>query len=252
MADKIHKTRGIVLKTVKYGETSLIVSVYTELFGLQSYLLNGVRTISKKGGNKISHFQPGAILDMEVYHNELKQLNRVKEYRWALIYKNIFTDVLKNGVTAYMVELLLKCLSQPERNEGIFAFVEDCLLALDNCDDAVMANFPMFYAVQLTYFFGFRPQNNTNVFNNSEMTVFDIEQGIFTTATVLHKNFLENKYAPILSELLMVRNPNELAHLKANTTSRGKILDAMEIYYNIHIQNFGKMKSLPVLKTIMR
>ena len=46
----VHKTKGIVLRTVKYGETSVIVTILTELFGLQSYLVNGVRTSSGKGG----------------------------------------------------------------------------------------------------------------------------------------------------------------------------------------------------------
>ncbi|WP_315819946.1 DNA repair protein RecO [Paraflavitalea speifideaquila] len=45
----IHSTKGVVLKTVKYGETSVIVTIYTELFGIQSYLVNGVRTSTKKG-----------------------------------------------------------------------------------------------------------------------------------------------------------------------------------------------------------
>lgn len=34
MPDKLHKTKGIVLGTVKYGETSIIVTIFTELFGL--------------------------------------------------------------------------------------------------------------------------------------------------------------------------------------------------------------------------
>ena len=43
-----HKTKGIVLRTVKYGETSVIVTILTELFGLQSYLINGVRSSSRR------------------------------------------------------------------------------------------------------------------------------------------------------------------------------------------------------------
>ena len=69
----IHKTKGIVIRVVKYGETSVIVSIYTELFGIQSYIVNGVRTSSKKASGKASQFQPAAILDLVVYHNELKK-----------------------------------------------------------------------------------------------------------------------------------------------------------------------------------
>ncbi|MCH5600183.1 DNA repair protein RecO [Niabella ginsengisoli] len=191
MSDKIHKTKGIVLRYIKYSETSIVVSVYTELFGLQSYLLNGIRASGKKGGSRIGFFQPAALLDMEVYHNEFKQLNRVKEYKFSFLYQQIFTDVLKNGVAAYMIELLTKCLKQPENNYGLFAFAEDCFMFLDGCNDKVMANFPVFFAVQLSHFFGFQPQGiSSDVWKSSEV-LFDIEEGVFTHGPVFHHLSLE-------------------------------------------------------------
>ena len=52
MTNVLHKTKAIILRTVKYGETSLIVTAYTELYGLQSYIEQGVRASTKKGGVK--------------------------------------------------------------------------------------------------------------------------------------------------------------------------------------------------------
>ena len=66
-----HKTRAIVIKTVKYGETSIVASMLTSLFGLQTYLINGVRKQQKKGEKSIL-YQPGAILDLVVYHQDQK------------------------------------------------------------------------------------------------------------------------------------------------------------------------------------
>ncbi|HEV7620249.1 MAG TPA: recombination protein O N-terminal domain-containing protein, partial [Flavisolibacter sp.] len=94
----IHKSKGIVLRSVKFGETSLVVTMITETLGLQSYLVNGVRTISKKGSTKAGMFQPAAILDVVAYHNEFKNLQRLKEYRWAFIFSHIFSDIKKNAV----------------------------------------------------------------------------------------------------------------------------------------------------------
>src|SRR5688572_5530680 len=153
---KTFHTKGIVLRTVKYGETSLIVTMYTELFGLQSYLINGVRTSSKKGSGKANLFQPTAILDMIVYHNELRQLHRVKEFKWGYIYQHILSDVKKNAVAVFMIELLTKCLKQPEANSDLYHFVEDVLIHLDESSGAVTANLPLFFALHLAVFFGFR------------------------------------------------------------------------------------------------
>ena len=104
----IHQTKGIVLRTIKYGETSVVVNIFTELFGIQSYLVNGVRSSGKT--LKANFFQPASILEMEVYHNELKNLQRIKEFKWNYLYKNILNDVVKNSVALYMIELLQKCL----------------------------------------------------------------------------------------------------------------------------------------------
>lgn len=252
MADKIHKTRAVILKNVKYGETSLVTLAYTELFGVQHYLFNGIRTQSKKGSTKFAFFQPAAILEMEVYHNEFKQLNRVKEYKWGYLYQTIFSDVLKNAVASYMVELLYKCLKQPEGNSSLFAFIEDCFMALDSCSDKVMANFPIFFSVHLSYFFGFLPRYISAHNLVEGALLFDIEEGVFTNQQLFHNLYLEKDATIILAEILKVRHAFELDEINTNATTRRKILEMLETYYNLHIQDFGKMKTLPVLRDLMK
>src|SRR5579872_1683197 len=154
----LHTTRGIVLRTVKYGETSLIATLYTELFGIQTYLVNGVRTSTRRGPGKANYFQPAAILDLLVYHNDLKNLQRIRELSWAVLYQKIFFDVLKNAVALYMVELLQKTIKQPEPNADLFYFIEDSFLHLDAAEGRVLANFPLFFALHVAGFFGFRIQ----------------------------------------------------------------------------------------------
>src|SRR5215218_8492145 len=108
----VHKTKGIILRSVKYGETSLIVTAFTELFGLQSYIVNNVRTTSKQSTGKAVHFQPAAILDMVVYRNQFTNLQRIKEFKWGHLYQHVLSDVRKNSVALFMIELLSKCLKE--------------------------------------------------------------------------------------------------------------------------------------------
>ena len=143
----IYTTKGIVLRTIKYGETSVVVNIFTLHFGIQSYLVNGVRIAGKSV--KANFFQPSAILEMQVYHNELKNLQRIKEFKWSYLYKNILSDVTKNTVALYMVELLQKCLKQPEPHSELFEFLEDIFLKLDESKGAVMANLPLFFVLHL-------------------------------------------------------------------------------------------------------
>jgi DNA repair protein RecO (recombination protein O) len=244
---KLHKTKGIVLRTVKYGETSLVVSIFTELLGIQSYLINGVRTSSKKGNGKANLFQPAAILELVVYHNELRNLQRIKEFRWSYLYQHIFSDIKKNAVALYMVELLTKCLKQPEPNNELFQFAEDAFLHLDESHEAVAANFPLFFSLHLATFFGFRINDQ-----HSEKNFFlDLQEGTFVSERPSHPHFLEDKAAEVTSELLRVRQPEELETIKLNHDFRRNLLYAYETYYAFHIQEFGTMKTLPVLKELL-
>lgn len=247
MGDKLHKTQGIVLRTVKYGETSLIVLIFTELFGIQSYLVNGVRASSKKGSGKANMFQPAALLDLVVYHSESKNLQRIREFKWHYIYQHIFSDVPKNAVAMFMVELLTKSLKQPEANTDLFHFCEDAFLHLDACESAVMANFPLFFALHLTNFFGFMPDNKIH----GEEVMLDLQEGKFVSASPDHQHFIAGKPAEIFHELLKVQQPAELNEFKLNHDIRRQMLQALETYYALHLQDFNKLKTLPVLREIL-
>jgi DNA repair protein RecO (recombination protein O) len=242
----VHKTKGIVLRTVKYGETSVIVSIYTELFGLQSFLVNGVRASSKKGPGRANLFQPAAILELVVYHNELKNLQRLKEFRWGFLYQQLFFDVHKNAVALFMIELLQKCLKQPEPNEALFYFIEDALLHLDKANQAETGNYPLFFALQLAAFLGFRIQDDYSSINN----ILDLQEGCFVSDRPGHIHFLEDGYSFATSQLLKVQQPHELPEIKLNQEMRRNLLHAYESFYALHVAEFGSLKTLPVLQEL--
>lgn len=243
----VHKTKGIVLRSVKFGETSVVVTLFTELFGLQAYLVNGVRTTSKKGSTKSAFFQPAAILDLIAYHNEFKNLNRLKEFKWAYLYDHILSDVKKNAVSLFMIELLTKCLKQPETNEELFNFMEDCLHQLDKASAAVTANFPLFFALHLAVFFGFRI---SDTFSETK-TYLDLQEGKFIPHQPQHPHFLQNREAAIVSHLLKIMQPAELDQVSISREERRRVTQALEEYYTLHIADFGTMRTLPVLREIM-
>ena len=241
-----HKTKGIVLRTIKYGETSLVVTIFTELFGVQTYMVNGVRS-SKKSGAKANYFQPAAILELVVYHSDAKTMHRIKEFNWYCLYNNVLTDVIKNSVAAYVVELLFKCLKQPENNADLFNFCEDVLLALDKNTVRATANFPLFFALHLPYFLGFRISDNYSTENN----ILDLREGIFTNEAPQHPHFITDSGATVTSQILKVMQPYELDDMVLNQQIRRQLLLRYQDYYALHITDFGQMKTLVVLHEVL-
>jgi DNA repair protein RecO (recombination protein O) len=241
-----HKTKGIVLKTTKYGETSLVVTIFTELFGVQTYMVNGVRT-SKPSASKANHFQPAALLDMVVYHQEQKNIQRIKEFKFDFLYHQVLTNVIKNSIAVFMIELLYKCLKQPEANPDLFNFCEDALKQLDIAAKPVAANFALFFSLHLTHFFGFRMNDDYS----AENCFLDLEGGGYCTHQPAHPHFVEGENARITSQLLKTMQPRELGELKLHHETRRQLLSAYQDYYALHIQDFGQMKTLRVLAEVL-
>lgn len=241
-----HKTKGIVLRTVKYGETSVVVTIFTEVFGVQTYMVNGVRT-DKKSSARANHFQPAAILDMVVYHNEQKSMQRIREFKWDFLFQEVLSNVIKNSIALYIVELLQKCLKQPEDNNTLFYFCEDILIQLDVADKSVAANFALYFALQLTQFLGFKINDDYD----PEQNILDLQEGSFVSAQPTHSNFIDGENALWTSQLLKVMQPGELANFKMHHDTRKKLLLNYQDYYALHISDFGQMKTLHVLHEVL-
>ena len=242
----MHKTKSIILRTVKYGETSLVVTAFTELFGVQTYMVSGVRS-SKKAGLKAALYQPASLLDTEVYHNEKNTLHRIREANRSFVFINVLTDVIKNSIAVFMMELLYKLLKQPEPHPDLFYFCEDILQRLDEAPAKTAANIPLFFSLHLSHFFGFRIDDNF-----SHKNIFlDLQEGNFTEEEPHHSFFLAGENAQITSEILKMQLPAESDELKMHHLKRRELLLRYMEYYRLHIADFGQMKTLAVMHEVL-
>lgn len=243
----VHATKGIVLRTVKYGDTSIITTVYTELFGIQSYLVKGVRQSTKTSAGKASFFQPSAMLDMVVYHNELKQLQFIKEYQWGYLYENVLFDVVKNTVASFVIELLQHSLQQPEANPELFYLIEDTLKQLDKGTETLTANLPLYFTLHLTSELGFRISGSYS----TQTPVLDLQEGIFIAQKPIHPYYITDAMAQTTSQLVSLQFYNELESISLNRGLRRDLLQAYQTYLSLHIQGFGELKSFGILQEIL-
>lgn len=243
----IHSTKGIILRTVKYGETSIITTVYTELFGVQTYIVKGVRQSSKTSQGKASYFQPAAILDLEVHHNELKQLQFIREFQWNYIYERVLFDVVRNAVALYVIELLQHSLKQPEANPELFYLVEDTLKEIDKGNETFVANLPLYFILHLASELGFQIQGAYS----AETPVLGLREGFFIREVPLHPYYLVDEDARITSQIINIKTYKELESIYLNKDKRRQLLEAYQQYMKLHIADFGEIRSLSILQEIL-
>ncbi len=242
-----HKTKGIVLRTIKYGESSVITTVYTELFGIQHYLVKGVRQTTKRSAGKAAFFQPAAILDMEVYHNELKNLQFIKDYQWGYLYQEVLFNVVRNAVAMYVVELLQHSLKQPEANPELFYLIEDTLKQLDKGTDTFTANLPLYFMLHLSEELGFQVQGTYS----KATPVLDLSEGVFIESLPEHPYYLSGDLAKTTSDIMNIMFYNDLENIQLNRTIRRQLTAAYQQFMALHIQDFGEIRSLPILQEVL-
>ena len=242
----LHNTKGIVLRVTKYGDTSLIMTAYTELFGVQQYIVKGVRTTSKKGANKAVYYQPAAILQMEVYHTPMKQLQMLKEVNWDYVYQNVYSDIIRNAVATYIVEVLQQTL-QPEPHPELFYLIEDTFKQLDKGGAVLSSNLPIYFLIHLSETLGFGLQGKW-----TEATpLLDVKEGQFVKDKPLHPYFLEGIEAQTASQFMSLQFYNDLENIHLNGAQRKKILDLFQLSLSWHYKKFTEIKSLLILQAVL-
>lgn len=225
----LHKSKGIVISFIPYRETSIIVKIYTELFGIQTYIENGVR--SAKGKNRIALFQPLTLLDLVVYHDHKKEIHRISEIKCNYPYQTLSTDIVKTTIGIFINEILSHTLREHEANPSLFSFLENTLKYLDN-QIVYAENFHLVFLYKFCNFLGFGPENA------SEIVAQLLEQGVP----------IKPDESEIIAKFDTVNFGEEI---KMNRQLRARILDHFLFYYKLHIDGFGEMRSLNVLREIL-
>lgn len=240
----IEKTRGIFLHAVKYSENSLIASIYTEAYGRQSYLINGVR--SKNSAVKAAIFQPLYLLDLEVYYKTGREIHRIKNARIAFPYSTIPFDIRKSTQVLFLAEVLYKCLREEEPNIELFDFIYHALTLLD-LTEAGISNFHIWFLFKLTRFLGINPSSDNAQISN----FFDLQTARFVHHEPLHSQFTDKHLTVLFSKLFDI-DSSTIEKLNYTQHERKLVLEKLLEFYKIHFGNLGEFRSLEVLKEVLR
>lgn len=236
------KTKGIIFRSLKYSETSIIADIYTKTKGLRTYIISGVR--SKKARVSASLLQLMSLVDIVAYHREDKEMTRLKEIRPAVIYQSIPFDVFKGAVGMFMIEVAQKAIKEKEENAPLFYYLYDSFCYLDATEESV-SNLHLHFILHLTTFIGFRPGGVCD----EDTPYFDLKEGFFSAVMPNHIDYLDEEQSQLLFQLLEV-NRMEAHSIKLTRSQRNDLLENLLLFYRLHIENFPTINSHGILKEV--
>lgn len=219
----LHKTRGVVFRFTKYGESSIIVNIFTEMFGLRSYIVNGVRSRTTK--SRIALYQPLTLLELVVYHRENANINRIKEVKCLYPYQSIHLDIRKSAVALFINEIINKTIKDESHADEMCGFMIRSLVTLDQLESQV-ENFHLRFMLKLSRLLGFGAYN-TNEILGARITDSATEK--------LLNGLIESDYA----DALHITNPQ-----------RRELLDLLLRFYGDHVV-VGEVRSVQVLRDVI-
>lgn len=237
-------TEGIVLHFIKYGETSVIATIFTRDFGRQSYIVNASRTHKSK--NRAGFLQPLFLVDLEVYQKQTREVQRIKEIKIMHPYQNIPFDITKSTQTIFLAEMLYKTIHEQESYPELFDFVKSALLYFDLMENG-WQNFHIYFLFRLTEYFGFMPDTRKTGFEGW----LDLRKGKVVQNEPSHPLFANKEASELLIRLSLLKI-NELDQFKISRSMRDTLLTVLVDYYQLHFDNLGEVKSLHVLKELFQ
>ena len=218
----IGKTKGLVLSYIKYGDTSIICKIFTDSFGLQSYIINGIRNSKSKN---IALYQPLNILDMVVYHKKNSGVQRIKEAKLDVIYTSIHNDMKKVSVCFFLSEFLSKILNNESDQEDKFDFIQNSLIEFDRLNSR-FSNFHIQFLIKLSKYYG--------------IDIISLDQLIVSNNT---DKVLDDFVQKCIDESYQ-------GNINSNNILRNKVINLIIEYFSIHLELNIKLKSTDVLKEI--
>lgn len=234
------KTQVIVLSKLKYREHDLIVKCYTKHRGIVSYILRGILK-SRKNNTKIAYFQLLSQLQIEEQYKANHSLQTIKEVKLDCIYQSLHINILKSAIVMFLAEVLSIVLKEEEENQFLYNYLETTLQWLDH--ETEFSNFHLLFLLNLTKHLGFYPD-----LKNIDNPYFNLRNGLFETQK---QDFysISGENLATLKQLLGIKF-DALNTVKLNSKQRQSFLTMILLYFELHLGNFKKPKSLEIFNQV--
>lgn len=240
---KQYKARAIVLNTLKYGESSMVAHLLTDVGGRKGFMVQGIGKGRGAKAGRGALFQPMFLLDLIGIDNPKTELDRIKEVSLATPLQSIPFDVRKSTIALFMSELLYRLVREVESNSSLFDFVYNSVVALDRMEEGVY-NFHLWFMVGLSRHLGFYPAGSWE-----EGCVLDIESGCFATTCPRSGLYMDSHNTHLLHRLMEVE-VGELRSIELSRLQRKEFIAQLLAYYGYHLDSMQSISSLRILAEV--
>ncbi len=238
----IIKAEGIIFRSIKYSETSLIVDIFTREHGILSFIISGVR--KKKSTISAAMLQVMNIVDIVAYTKNNQSLGRITEIKNNYVHKDLLYDFIKSAIGIFLIELSRNCIKEKEANINVYDFIKEYLINIDNKEEQ-LGLAPIIYMIQFSKHLGFYPHDNYS----DKFNLFDWRAGIFVAEA--RTTTIDQVSSLYFNKLIKFSSDTNL-DINIPKDERQIIMKSLLNYYQYHIESFKPLKSYDILEELMK
>ena len=219
----MEKTRAIVLHSLRYADAKVIVTLFTESRGAQSFMVRVPRSRRSVMQNVL--LSPLSLLEIDFDYEESRRMQRLVDVRVSEPYQSLPYNPMKQTIALFLSEFLYYGLREEQVNPELFAYLEHSLLWLDNRTKDY-ANFPVTFLIRLSRFLGIWP---------------DMEEA---------QAALRGDEVPLVP--LLLRMDFATMHLfRFSREQRARVMQVINDYYRLHVPHFPELRSMAILREVL-
>ncbi|PIW69463.1 MAG: DNA repair protein RecO [Ignavibacteriales bacterium CG12_big_fil_rev_8_21_14_0_65_30_8] len=244
--NKIIKTKAVVLKKQNYGDSSLILSLYTEEEGRLSAILKGAR---KSKTNTGAILDPLNLVEIVIYIKKSREVQLISSADLISNYSLIKDDIYKLKYAYSSIEIIQYLTSEEEKDEKLFkglVRILDLFNKSEEISSVIFCRFFLFIIKEMGYQFSFKKCAicNSEDIENEELA-FNFELGLLCGNCKADHLTVIDISKELFEFFFCLRNNKKIINNAEYLSS--KALYFMETYLKYHINSFNGLKSLKLI-----
>jgi DNA repair protein RecO (recombination protein O) len=239
----ILKSDAIILKTIKYGDSSLIVRLFTKNFGKINVIAKGAR----KPKNKFSSgLEPLNILQVNFYNKDNREIQTLKEASQIQSTISFRSNLDKLNIAFVMIDMLDHAVTPNNPAPILFRLITKSFKMLDSCI-VNKRHYLWFFMIQLAVQIGFKPN-----LSHCEKCTKNLSDGYFnenlgelycSDCGENTQTKISNKSRLILQQFITT-NIEDIGDFKIDKQNHFEIRQLLWEFMRFHIEGISRVKSL--------
>lgn len=240
----IGKTEGIVLRTLKHQDANLITTLYTEAYGIMSFIITGYR--STRSRRKHSYFQPLSVVEVVFRQRPNRDLHKISESKVAYLLHEVQSHPVKLSLALAMVEIFYDTVKEEEPQPELYRFLKEVIIRLDKAEQRLIQIF-LYFLVHLTRYLGFFPYDGSD---QADQLRFDLVEGMLTPAQKEGETTARLLRHLMYADLSELPNPYSCQQITFDQQEKRELIRTLFTYYQQHITGFRYPQTMRVFAEV--